>query len=89
MITCRDLAELLMDFLSDQLPPEQRDPIEQHLSWCSLCLAYVDSYRILVEVTRQLPDAPLPPRLEQRLQMILRESGKGQATADGGDNQLG
>jgi hypothetical protein len=77
MITCREFAELLMDFVSDQLPPEWRDPIEQHLGQCSMCLAYVESYRILLEVTRRLPTAPLPPRLEQRLQMILRESGKG------------
>jgi anti-sigma factor RsiW len=76
MITCRELAALLMDFDSDQLPPEQRDPIEQHMARCSPCLAYVESYRILVEVTRRLPSAPLPSRLEQRLQTILRESGK-------------
>jgi anti-sigma factor RsiW len=76
MITCRELAELLMEFLSDQLPPERRDPIEKHLGCCAPCLAYAESYRILVEVTRRLPVAPIPPRLEQRLQTILRESGK-------------
>jgi anti-sigma factor RsiW len=74
MITCRDFAALLMDFVSDQLPPERRDLIEQHLGHCSPCLAYVESYRILVEVTPRLPATPLPPRLEQRLQTILRES---------------
>ncbi len=89
MITCRELAELLLEFVSDQLPPERRDPIEQHLGRCSPCLAYFESYRILVEVTRRLPAAPLPPRLEQRLQTILRESGKGQATVDGRTDRLG
>jgi anti-sigma factor RsiW len=76
MITCRDFVELLMDFVSEQLPPERRDPIEQHLESCSLCVAYIESYRVLVEVTRRLPAAPLPPRLEQRLQTILRDSGR-------------
>lgn len=77
MITCRELAELLMDFVSDQLPAERQRSIEQHLDRCSQCLAYVESYRILLVVSRRLPAAPLPPRLEQRLQTILRESGKG------------
>jgi anti-sigma factor RsiW len=77
MITCRGLAELLMDFVSDQLSPERHRSIEQHLDRCSQCLAYVESYRILLAVSRRLPAAPLPPQLEQRLQTILRESGKG------------
>jgi anti-sigma factor RsiW len=89
MITCRELAELLMDFLSDQLPPEQRGPIERHLGCCSPCLAYVESYRILVEVTRRLPVAPLPPRLEERLQTILRESDERQEATDGGADLIG
>ncbi len=77
MITCRDLVELLMDFVSDQLPPERHHSIEQHLGRCSRCFAYVESYRILVEVTRRLPVTPLPSRVEQRLQTILRDRGKG------------
>jgi anti-sigma factor RsiW len=89
MITCRELAELLIDFLSDQLPPERRDPIEQHLGRCAPCLAYLESYRSLVEVTRHLPVAAIPPRLEQRLQTILRESGKRQEATDSGADRLG
>ena len=83
MITCRDLVELLMDFDSDQLSAEWREPIEQHLRCCSQCSAYVESYRILVDITRRMPATPLPPRLEQRLQTIRRENGKGQATTIG------
>ena len=89
MITCRDLVELLIEFDSDELPSEKRDLIEQHLGCCSPCLAYVQSYRIVVQVTRRLPPARLPPRLEQRLRTILRENGKGEVADDGGAARLG
>jgi anti-sigma factor RsiW len=88
MMTCRDLVELLMDFNSGQLSAEWREPIEQHLGRCSQCVAYVESYRTLVEITRRMPATPLPPGLEQRLQTILRENGKSQAITLGGANQV-
>jgi hypothetical protein len=88
MMTCRDLVELLVDFDFDQLSAEWREPIEQYLGCCSQCSAYVKSHRTLVEITRRMPATPLPPRLEQRLQTILRENGKGQAITIGGANQV-
>ena len=88
MITCRDLVGLLMDFDSDQLSAAWRESIEQHLRCCPQCLAYVKSYRTLVDITRRMPATPLPPRLEQRLQTMLRENGKGQAITIGGGDQV-
>jgi anti-sigma factor RsiW len=81
MITCRELVELLADLVSDQLPAERRDHVELHLSQCPSCLAYLESYRTLVAVSRRLPVAPLPARLEQRLRKLLRENCKGQEPA--------
>ncbi len=74
MRTCLELVELLMDFVSDQIPPEKRGIIGQHLACCSPCSAYIESYRILVGISRRLPIAPLPFQREQRLQAVLQES---------------
>ena len=76
MITCRELVELLADIASGQLPPERCEPVERHLGHCLACVAYLESYRTLVAVTRRLPAVPLPERLEQRLQVILRENSQ-------------
>jgi len=67
---------LLPDLVSGELLPERRDHIERHVGRCPACLAYLESYRILVDVSRRLPPTPLPPRLEQRLRIILNENGK-------------
>jgi anti-sigma factor RsiW len=71
MMTCRELAEILLDFVTGELPPELCRRLEQHLRLCSACSAYLDSYRTTTALPRWLPPAPLPPRLTTRLRMIL------------------
>jgi anti-sigma factor RsiW len=73
MITCRELAELLIDFVSDELPAEHRVRIEQHLKLCPPCVAYLESYQITIRMTRRLPCEPLPPELEKRLRAAFEE----------------
>ncbi|MBY0527083.1 MAG: zf-HC2 domain-containing protein [Gemmataceae bacterium] len=76
MITCRELCELLIDFVSDELPEEQRERIKQHLGKCPPCVAYFESYQITIKLTRQLPCAPMPPQLVERLRAALEEIRK-------------
>lgn len=72
-MTCRELVELLIDFVSDELPVDQRQRLEQHLRRCPPCEAYLDSYRTTIRLTRQLPCEPIPPELKARLISALRE----------------
>ncbi len=83
MITCRELAELLFDFASGQLPLERRGQVEQHLRLCSSCVAYVESYHLTVRMTRRLGHPPLPHRLTQRLQALLEGDPVGGAGQGG------
>jgi anti-sigma factor RsiW len=73
MINCRELAEFLIDFVSDELPAEHRAHIEQHLKLCPPCVAYLESYRMTIRLTKRLPCEPLPPELEKRLRAALEE----------------
>jgi len=71
MISCRELVELLCDYVSDELPPERRDHVEDHLGECHSCAAYLHSYTTVIKLTRLLPAAPLPPQLARRLAAAL------------------
>ena len=71
MISCRELAELLCDYVSDELPPQRRDHVDQHVANCPSCAAYLQSYTVVVQLTRRLPDAPLPDGLARRLAAVL------------------
>jgi anti-sigma factor RsiW len=73
MITCRELVELLIDFVSGDLPPEHCEKVEKHLRLCRPCVVYVETYRLTIRLTRKLPPAPLPPSLKERLSACLRE----------------
>lgn len=86
MTTCRELAELLIDFVSGDLPPEERSRLEQHLKVCPPCVAYLETYELTIKLTRQLPCQPMPAPLEARLRVVLaayrREQGGGDKTAE-------
>jgi hypothetical protein len=83
MITCRELAELLVDFASlDQVPAGYREHVEQHLCRCPSCVAYLESYHLTIRLARRLPRTPLPTHLAQRLRALLEE-GHSTETVEG------
>ncbi|MDQ5874162.1 MAG: zf-HC2 domain-containing protein, partial [Actinomycetota bacterium] len=44
-LTCRELVELVTDYLEGGLTPEDRMRFEEHLLICEGCSAYVDQVR--------------------------------------------
>jgi len=54
-MTCRELADLLLDLVAEELAEEHRSRAELHLGQCPSCGALFHSYRIVVEVARRLP----------------------------------
>jgi anti-sigma factor RsiW len=45
MITCRELAEFLDDYVAGQLDPQRAGELERHLSVCPTCVKYLKTYR--------------------------------------------
>lgn len=80
MITCRQLVELLIDYVSGELPPEHQERIQQHLRDCPPCEVYVSTYRLTIQLTRKLPCQPLPTHLAERLREALEAIRKEQAS---------
>jgi hypothetical protein len=73
MMTCRELADLLLDFFAGDLPPDFCARIQEHMHECPSCEAFVHSYKITITLTRQLPLQPLPNQLAQRLHNLLQQ----------------
>jgi hypothetical protein len=78
-MNCRELAELLIDYVSGELPAEQCDHIKNHLGECPPCVIFLETYQITIQWTRQLPPAPLPPELIERLKTAMAEMPKSNA----------
>ena len=73
-LECRQIAELLGDYIDGSLPSHLRDLIDFHMDGCQPCVAFVNTYRGTISVTRTLAAMPVPPELKQRLLAVLRAS---------------
>ena len=49
-LTCRELVEVLTDYLEDVLDPAERAEIERHIVICRGCSNYVEQMRSTIEL---------------------------------------
>jgi hypothetical protein len=56
-------AEALRDYAFDELPPEERRAVEQHLAVCGDCVQELDQLRLTTAALRVLPDREIPQRI--------------------------
>jgi anti-sigma factor RsiW len=63
-LTCRELVELVTDYLEGALSPSERRRFEAHLGSCTVCPRYVDQLRLTVRAIGHLTedDVPEPAR---------------------------
>ena len=73
-LTCRQVVELLSDYIDGVLDDEQRDELERHLVTCEGCLAYLDQLRAVTRVagSLQVDDVPVP-MMDALLEAFRRE----------------
>ena len=75
-LTCRKVAELLIDFVDGTLTEEQTSLLQRHLCGCVPCAIYMHTYRDTIRVTHALPDEPLPTEFAARLKKVLEEAAQ-------------
>jgi hypothetical protein len=71
-LECRQIAELLGEYLEGTLSKRTMELIEWHIDGCAPCVAFINTYRGTVNVTRSVRDLPIPPELKNRLLAVLR-----------------
>lgn len=72
-MTCRELCDLLCDYVGGELAEEICVSISRHLEICPECLHFVESYRLTIQITRRLPPAPCPEHVIERVKKMLDE----------------
>ncbi len=53
-LTCRELVELVTEYLEGALPPDERLRFEAHVAACEGCERYVEQIRTTVTLTREV-----------------------------------
>lgn len=73
-LTCKDVVELVTEFLGDTLEPNERVRIEQHLLVCPPCTLHLGQMKATIELSSMLrsdsstaePNHELLARLRER-----------------------
>lgn len=71
-MACRELVELVTDYLEDRLAPPDRQRFEQHLADCELCRLYVEQFRLTIRVLGRLPEESLSAEAQEALLTAFR-----------------
>jgi anti-sigma factor RsiW len=71
-MSCRELVELVTDYLEDALDPVTRERFEEHLQFCDGCVAYVEQMRTTVRLVGEVPEESLSPEVRDRLLAAFR-----------------
>jgi anti-sigma factor RsiW len=67
MLSCRDLTELVTEYLEGALPLRDRLRFQLHLGMCTHCRAYLRQMRQTISVLGRLPDEPIPDAVRAEL----------------------
>jgi anti-sigma factor RsiW len=60
-LTCRELVELITEYLEGTLPAGDRARFEEHLVFCPGCTYYLDQMNMTVALVGGLSEESLPP----------------------------
>jgi len=66
-LTCREVVELVTEFLGNTLEPNERVLLEQHLLVCPPCTLHVAQVKATIDFAGMLRTEPAPGEVNQEL----------------------
>ena len=72
MLTCKELTELVTDYLEGRMSLMQRVSFHLHLGMCDRCRSYLRQMKMTVNTLGKLPDEPIPAGLRDELLVRFR-----------------
>jgi hypothetical protein len=72
MLTCKELVQLVTEYLENALSPEDRLRFEQHVMICPPCRAYLAQMRGTLRIAGTLSEEDVSPDAERTLVEAFR-----------------
>ena len=72
-MTCKELVELVTDYLEGSLSGDVRARMDQHLSACEGCSNYMEQMRQTIRLTGHLQEESLSPKQRDDLLKLFRD----------------
>ena len=76
-MTCKDLVELVTDYLEGTLPDDVHMSMERHLPGCDGCTNYLEQMRQTIRLTGQVREETLSPQQHDDLLQLFRDWKRG------------
>lgn len=74
---CREVVELVSEYLEGAMSPEQMSAFEVHLNYCDGCFAFLDQLRATTAVARVVPDEQIPDGIKDELLRAFNDWKRG------------
>ena len=71
-LTCKELVELVTDYLEGALSPADQRRFDEHLAGCPYCRIYLEQMRQTVRLLGKLPEEAISPGALEALLARLR-----------------
>ena len=71
-MTCRELVEVVTDYLEGTLAPEDRRRLEEHLEVCPYCAEYVAQMRQTIDALGEISEESIAPQTRYELLAAFR-----------------
>lgn len=72
-MTCKELVELVTDYLEGALPPEDVADFEKHLAICTGCRNYLTQMRQTILGLGNLTEESIPEDAKRELLVLFRD----------------
>ena len=72
-LTCKELVELVTDYLEGVLYSEDKERFEAHLATCDGCSAYLQQMRKTIQAVGNLKENSLSPQAKEDLLSLFRK----------------
>jgi anti-sigma factor RsiW len=71
-MACRELVEVITDYLEGKLPLEDRRRLEAHLDECAYCVTYLEQMRATIAAVGELAPDSIAPETRDRVLEAFR-----------------
>jgi len=71
--SCREITDLVLSYLTNELEPKVKREFERHLSICPDCVNFLNTYKKIVTVTKSVQQSDLPTRVRDNILSFLRK----------------
>jgi anti-sigma factor RsiW len=71
-LSCRELVELVTDYLEGGLDRRTRARFERHIGGCDHCTAYLEQMHETIRLTGTLREEQLEPRVREEMLTVFR-----------------